>query len=262
MSDAYLVTGGAGFIGSNFVRHLLETSDARVTVLDKLTYAGDLATLAELPAGPPRGRRGRRRRRRAGGPARRKARRGRRDPGPLRGRVAQRQLAGRPLPVRAHQPDRHLHAPGGHPEARPSLPPHLHRRGLRRPRDRRPGTVHRDHAVQPLEPVLLHQGRVRPPGARLGALLRHPRDPEQLLQQLRALPARGEVHPATDHQPDRRHPAPAVRRRAQRARLDPRAGPQRCRAVHRRAGRDRGDLPDRRRRRGAPTSRWCRRCCA
>ena len=49
MSSPYVVTGGAGFIGSNFVRHLLENSDAHVTVLDKLTYAGDMSTLAGLP---------------------------------------------------------------------------------------------------------------------------------------------------------------------------------------------------------------------
>ena len=36
-----LVTGGAGFIGSNFVRHFLaEHPDDSVVVLDKLTYAG------------------------------------------------------------------------------------------------------------------------------------------------------------------------------------------------------------------------------
>jgi dTDP-glucose 4,6-dehydratase len=41
-----LVTGGAGFIGSNFVRHALaEHADWRVTTLDKLTYAGRLENL-------------------------------------------------------------------------------------------------------------------------------------------------------------------------------------------------------------------------
>ncbi len=45
-----LVTGGAGFIGSNFVHHLLAHTDSRVTVLDKLTYAASEAALAGLPA--------------------------------------------------------------------------------------------------------------------------------------------------------------------------------------------------------------------
>ncbi len=44
-----LVTGGAGFIGSNFVRYVVENTDDEVTVLDKLTYAGDPRTLGGLP---------------------------------------------------------------------------------------------------------------------------------------------------------------------------------------------------------------------
>ena len=44
-----LVTGGAGFIGSNFVHHVLAHTDHHVTVLDKLTYAGNLASLEGLP---------------------------------------------------------------------------------------------------------------------------------------------------------------------------------------------------------------------
>ncbi|MDN5803951.1 MAG: NAD-dependent epimerase/dehydratase family protein, partial [Microlunatus sp.] len=47
--SAYLVTGGAGFIGSNFVRHLIDHTDHTVTVLDKLTYAGHRASLDGLP---------------------------------------------------------------------------------------------------------------------------------------------------------------------------------------------------------------------
>lgn len=45
-----LVTGGAGFIGSNFVEHrLLEFPDDRVVVLDKLTYAGHRDSLQGVP---------------------------------------------------------------------------------------------------------------------------------------------------------------------------------------------------------------------
>jgi len=43
-----LVTGGAGFIGSNFVLDWLTQSDERVINLDKLTYAGNLQNLASL----------------------------------------------------------------------------------------------------------------------------------------------------------------------------------------------------------------------
>jgi dTDP-glucose 4,6-dehydratase len=48
-----LVTGGAGFIGSNFVRRIIDgtySGFSSVTVLDKLTYAGTLTNFSELPA--------------------------------------------------------------------------------------------------------------------------------------------------------------------------------------------------------------------
>lgn len=51
MGDRYLVTGGAGFIGSNFVRMALERG-FEVTNLDALTYAGVRATVDELDAYP------------------------------------------------------------------------------------------------------------------------------------------------------------------------------------------------------------------
>ncbi len=48
-----LVTGGAGFIGSNFVRYILRThSDVRVVNFDKLTYAGNLENLKGYEADP------------------------------------------------------------------------------------------------------------------------------------------------------------------------------------------------------------------
>src|ERR1700754_4953145 len=47
-----LVTGGAGFIGSNFVLDWIATQDAPVVNLDKLTYAGNPLTLASVENDP------------------------------------------------------------------------------------------------------------------------------------------------------------------------------------------------------------------
>lgn len=48
-----IVTGGAGFIGSNFIFHMLNTHlDDRIVCLDKLTYAGNLSTLAPVMGDP------------------------------------------------------------------------------------------------------------------------------------------------------------------------------------------------------------------
>ena len=43
-----LVTGGAGFIGSALIRHLIQDTGHSVLNLDKLTYAGNLESLAEV----------------------------------------------------------------------------------------------------------------------------------------------------------------------------------------------------------------------
>ena len=49
----YLVTGGAGFIGSNFIHYIFEKyTDAQVVNLDKLTYAGNLENLKEFEKDP------------------------------------------------------------------------------------------------------------------------------------------------------------------------------------------------------------------
>ena len=53
MGATLLVTGGAGFIGSNFVRHILNSTDYEIVVLDLLTYAGNLANLADVASDFP-----------------------------------------------------------------------------------------------------------------------------------------------------------------------------------------------------------------
>jgi dTDP-glucose 4,6-dehydratase len=47
-----LITGGAGFIGSALIRHLIGQSDYRVVNIDKLTYAGNLESLTEVENHP------------------------------------------------------------------------------------------------------------------------------------------------------------------------------------------------------------------
>jgi dTDP-glucose 4,6-dehydratase len=48
MEDTILVTGGAGFIGSNFVLQRMERDSASIVNLDKLTYAGNLSNLGTM----------------------------------------------------------------------------------------------------------------------------------------------------------------------------------------------------------------------
>ena len=43
-----LVTGGAGFIGSALIRHIISYSDYKVINIDKLTYSGNLESLKSI----------------------------------------------------------------------------------------------------------------------------------------------------------------------------------------------------------------------
>ena len=52
LMDTILVTGGAGFIGSNFVRQWLREEKTPVLNFDKLTYAGNLDSLADISSDP------------------------------------------------------------------------------------------------------------------------------------------------------------------------------------------------------------------
>lgn len=50
--NTVFVTGGAGFIGSALIRHLIRNTDAEVVNIDKLTYAGNLQSLESVSSNP------------------------------------------------------------------------------------------------------------------------------------------------------------------------------------------------------------------
>ena len=163
-----LVTGGSGFIGSNFIRHVLaEHPDDRVVNLDKLTYAGNPANLADLERDP----------RYAfvhgdicDAKLVRDVTRGVDAIVNFAAEIARRSLAHRARRVPQDRRLRRVHAAGGGAGAEdPAVPAHQHRRGVRLGRA---GLVARERSAAAVQPVLGGQGRRRP--ARAGLLAHAP----------------------------------------------------------------------------------------
>ena len=235
------VTGAAGFIGSNFVRHVLAESDDSVTVFDALTYAGNPANLADV-AGDERY-------------------------AFVHADICDRDAVAKAMEghdavvhfaaeshvdrsiinpdafVRTNCDGTNVLVRHGAPCRRRALRAHLDRRGLRLDRRRQ---LQRDLAAQPTLAVLGGQGGQRPDRAQLPHDVRPAgrRHPQQ--QPVRAVPVPGEGHPAVHHEPARRCEGAAVRRRRQRPRLALRGGQRACGRSGAAPGRDRRDLQHRR----------------
>ena len=241
-----LVTGGAGFIGSNYVRHVLANTDDEVTVYDALTYAGNLTTLRDVDDDP-----------------RYKFVKGNIcDPGTL-----EEAMAGHDAVVHfaaESHVDRSIAGPDDFINTncfgtnivmdtarRLEIEPrraHRHRRGLRLGRGR---FVEGDRSARAPLAVLGVEGRLRPHRALVPPHLRPAGRRDAVHEQLRAVPVSREGDPALHDQPARRPAHPALRRRPQRARLALRRRPLLGRAPRAARGRARRDLQHRCRQRDA-----------
>jgi dTDP-glucose 4,6-dehydratase len=204
-----LVTGGAGFIGSNFVHLTLATRpDVQVTVLDALTYAGSTASLSGV-----------------GGPGRRSSRDDVADAAVVDPLVADADVVVH-FAAESHN-DNSLDDPS--PFVRTNLIGTFTLLEAARKHDKRYHHISTDEVYGDLElddpkrsPRTPRTTRARPtPRPRPAPTCSCGRgcarsvcgDDLELLEQLRPAPARREVHPAPDHQRPRRGPAQALRRR-------------------------------------------------
>ena len=221
-----LVTGGAGFIGSNFVHYWLERHPRRP---GRRLRPADLRREPREPRGgrgPHRVRPGRHLRSRARrGDAARARDRGRRQ---LRRRVAQLARRRRPDAVLPHERPRHADAARRVAcRRRRALPPRLDLRGVRRSRARHGRGVHRGVAVSAAHAVQRVEGGRRPRRPRVLRDLRSSGHDHELLEQLRPVPVPREGHPALHDERARRRAAPDVRLDAEQARVAARPRPLR-----------------------------------
>ncbi len=200
-----LVTGGAGFIGSNLIHHIIDKPEIRLLVnLDCLTYAGHLENLEAVGRHPKyvfekADLRDKTAVARRGGPPRH-------HPCPASGGgIARGPLHHRPGRFHPDQHCRHLPPSGSGagrldgPLQRKAFPPRLHRRSLWQPGA--DGVFHRDHALRAQFALFGQQGGERFSGARLSPHLRPAGGDDQLLQQLRPLPVPRKTHPGHHRKP-------------------------------------------------------------
>ena len=210
-----VVTGGAGFIGSNFVRYMLDRyADVEVVNLDKLTYAGNLANLRDVEDDA----------------------RYAFVKGDICDAVAVRGALDGADAVVNFAAETHVDRSISDPQdfiRTDVLGTHTLLEAVRELGIGRylqistdevygsigRGLVHRGVAALPVEPVLGEQGRRGPGGHVLRDHLRHAGPHHAQLQQLRPAPVPGEDRPAVRHQRDRRPAAARLRRRPERARL-------------------------------------------
>ena len=214
-----LVCGGAGFIGSTFVRQRLLEHGDEVTVLDKLTYAGREENLSE-------------RRRRRGLPLRQGRDRGPRGASPRRSMIGaptrsstspprRTSTARSPSPTRSSRRTRSAPTCCSRRRASASCATCRSRPTRSTGRSRTAPSPRRARCA-PVLALLGDQGRRRPARAELLPHLRPARDDLPRLEQLRPLPVPGEADPADDPQRAARRPAAGLRRRHAGAQLDPR----------------------------------------
>ena len=206
-----IVTGGCGFIGSNFVHYVVNNHPGvHVTVLDKLTYAGNPENIAGLPSDRVE---------------------------LVVGDICDAALLDELVP--GHDAIVHYAAESHNDNSIADPEPFLRtnvegtfrlleavrKYGIRYHHVSTdevygdlalddPARFTEETPYRPSSPVQLDQGVLRYARARLDPHLRAAHHDLQLLQQLRPLPARGEVHPAPDHEHRRRRPPQALREAA------------------------------------------------